>query len=69
MQPAGPDNEKFARALILANDDRTASVSAVLLLQMGERKALGLGQPHIMAEPFSETAFQNLLTPNTLISG
>ena len=55
MQPARADDEQLPRALILANDDGAAPVGAVLILEPGERPALGFGQPDIVAEPFSET--------------
>ena len=53
MEPARADDEQLARRLILADDDGAAPVGAVLLLELVERLTLGVGQPHIMAEPLS----------------
>ncbi len=53
MEPARADDEQLARRLVLADDDGAAPVGAVLLLEAVERLALGVGQPHVMAEPLS----------------
>ena len=51
MEPAGSDNEQLSRLFIFGNDDRSAPIRAILLLECIEGLSLGHGQIDVAAKP------------------
>ena len=55
MEPAGADDEQFARTVMLADHDRAAPEGPLLLLEPIQRVPLALRQAQMIVQPFGQT--------------